>query len=178
MKTPSSALQPHVADPLFLALGQTLYACQLFEASLLEVAAHARELIGGTADGSKFFESIEALSRKTLGQLLHDLRTMVDFPPDIELRLIEGLDARNFVVHQFANSIAENDLTDEAAASEQQKSIYEKCAMVMASHDVALALLESIATLNSEKGAAVVSSLRKKAAALRQLESKSPPSPH
>ena len=48
------------ADRVFLALGQTAYVSQLFEATMLEVLATANELLGGTGDGRTFQASLDA----------------------------------------------------------------------------------------------------------------------
>ena len=162
---------PQVADKLFLALGQALYICQLFEGTMLEVLAHAYELLDGTGDGRQFQESIDTLSRKTLGQLLHEFRRRADIRQDIEILLVHGLEARNFVVHHFATHLGD-DLTDARAIIAHQRSVYEKCATVMAANDSALALLESIAKLNSARSGTRLEAMDLKISALRVLAAK------
>ena len=160
-----------MADKLFMALGQTLYTCQLFEATMLEVLAHARELLDGWGDGSRFQESIDTLSRRTLGQLLHEFRNRAELRPDIEVQLSAGLDARNFIVHHFAAHVGD-DLTEGSKVLVHQRTIYEKCTVVMAANDMGLALLGAIAKMNVTKSLELAGELEQKAVALRELAAK------
>ena len=171
MNTSSPQTIPQFADKLFLALGQTLYACQLFEATLLEVLAHTHELLDGTGDGTRFQESIETLSRKTLGQLLHEFRKRADIREDIEGRLSAGLEARNFVVHHFAEHVGD-DLSAEPEISAHQRVVYEKCAVVMGANDAGLDLLNAIAKLNAARSGAMANELEEKTNAMRELASR------
>jgi len=168
MNTLSSPPIPQSADKVFLALGQTLYACQLFEATMLEVIAHAHELLDGTGDGGQLQSSIEQLSRKTLGQVLHELRKRADIRSDIDSRLNEGLEARNFVVHHFASHVGD-DLVDETKGIAHQRALYEKCVIIMTANDTALTLLDALAKLNTTKSAALASELEQTARDLREL---------
>lgn len=154
------------ADKVFLALGQTLYACQLFEATMLEVLAHAHELLDGSGDGQLFQQSIDTLSRRTLGQLLHSLRKRADLRDDIDARLGEGLEARNFIVHGFA-SYAGDAIAEEANAAKLQKVLNEKCVIVMAANDAGLVLLNALGKSNSARSAILAEELERKAQAIR-----------
>ena len=160
---------PQLQDKLFLALGQTLYLCQLLEDAVLEVHANAAELLTGSGDGQAFHQTLETLSKQTLGQLLGALRKKADIRQDIESTLNEGLEARNFIVHRFARHIADGDLADEQVVAAYQRTVYEKLALVFAANDVALKLLSSIGELNVVRSSALATELRAKAAALRGL---------
>ena len=109
MNAPPDLPLTQSADKVFLALGQTLYVCQLFEGTMLEIMATVHEILDGTGDGKQFFLSIEALSRKTIGQLIQELRKRADLRSDIEEQLASGLEARNFIVHNFARHVAHHE---------------------------------------------------------------------
>lgn len=165
--TSATAFSPAV-DGVFLALGQTLYACQLFEATMLEVLAAAHELLDGSGDGTKVEASIETLSRKTLGQLLHDMRKRADIRADADDLLNEALEARNHVVHRFAENLGD-DLTEESKLHALKRSLYEKCAIVMNANTTALAVLDAIGHLNSERSTRIINEHEQVAAALQEL---------
>ena len=97
------------------------------------------------------------------------LRKKADIRQDIDSMLIEGLDARNFIVHRFAKHVAEDDLSDEQVVNAHQRTVYEKCALILAANDIAIKLLGAIAELNVARSSALAASLREKAAALRKL---------
>ena len=161
---------PQSADKIFLALGQTLYVCQLFETTMLEVLAVAHELLDGTGDGRKYQASLETLSRKTLGQLLHDLRKRADIKSEVDSQLDAGLEARNFVVHRFAEHLG-NDLIDEPKAIAHQRALYEQCAHVMTANDAGIALLHAIGHLNANKSSKLIGEIEETVRALRELPS-------
>lgn len=165
------------ADHVFLALGQTAYASQLFEATMLEVLATANELLGGAGDGRTFQASLDALSRKTLGQLLRELCKVADVGPDVQVPLEAGLEARNFVIHRFAQHVGD-DLTDEDKVAEHERTLYQKCSTIMGANDAALAMLHAVGELQSKQSAARVAELRHTAAALQELARYLPKSTH
>lgn len=177
MNTSSIANRAHSPDKVFLALGQTVYAGQLFEVTMLEVLATSRELLDGTGDGVTFNNSIESLSRRTLGQLLAAFRERADVRSDIESLLCVGLEARNFVVHRFAQYVGD-DLDDEAKRSQHQRTLYEKCAVIMAANDAALAMLEAIGKLQAQRSVERVAELEQTAIALRELAASLPKPMH
>lgn len=150
MKIPPAALLERSPDKVFLALGQTIYVGQLFEVTMLELMAAANELLDGAGDGTKFQASLESLSRSTLGQLLHSFRARADIRSDIESLLSAGLEARNFVVHHFANHFGD-DLADEVKHPLHQQTLYEKCAAIMAANDTALSILQAVSQLQSQQ---------------------------
>lgn len=170
----SGDLVRKAADEIFLALGQTLYVCQLFEAAILELVASANELLEGKGDGRRYEASIEALSRKTLGQLLTEFRRKADIREDIDEHLNNGLHARNFIVHHFAAHLGE-DLADENRALIHQRTLYEKCAVVMAANDTCLSVLESIAHLHQDRCDKRLSEIEDAKSALLKLMSRSLP---
>ena len=112
MNTTSPPPPPSV-NAVFTALGLAVYTCQLFEGTMLEVLASAHELLDGTGDGKRFDTSLETLSRRTLGQLLHDFRKRADIRSDIDEQLQLGLEARNFLIHHFAVQVGD-DFNDES----------------------------------------------------------------
>jgi hypothetical protein len=163
MNTPSRTQPPETPDKVFLVLGQAVYAGQLFEATMLEVLATARELLDGTGDGTAFEDSIESLSKKTLGQLLVAFQARADIRPDVESILSAGLEARNFVVHRFAQHVG-----DEVKQNDHQRTLYEKCIAIIAANDVALAMLRAIGQQQVQRSTERVSRLRQTATALRE----------
>ena len=171
MNAPSTPPLARSADKVFLALGQTLYACQLLEGTMLEIMATANEVLDGTGDGKLFYESIEALSRKTLGQLIHELRKRADLRPDIEDHLCTGLEARNFIVHRFAKHVGD-DLTNEAQTITCQRHVYQKCALVMNANDIAVEMLHALGRHHAEESVKKTAELEATTEALRELTSK------
>ncbi|MBN8507841.1 MAG: hypothetical protein J0L57_04445 [Burkholderiales bacterium] len=93
-------------EPVFLALGQTVYVCQCFEGSIVALLALFNEEVHGTNDGRAFQATIDNVSRKTLGPLLDSARKIVDVAPQVDELLKEGLELRNRVIHRFADEFA------------------------------------------------------------------------
>ena len=168
MKNSTISPLPPSVDSVFLALGQTVYMGQLLEATMLELIASANELLDGTGDGTKYQASIDTLSRQTLGQLLRGLHARTDMRPDVEELLGLGLEARNFVIHRFAK-YAGDDLADQAKHLPHQRTLYEKCAAIMAANDTALAILHAISQLLSQQSMLRIAELEQTAVALREL---------
>lgn len=65
----------------------------------LAVGLRVRGLTGLTAP--KVSDVFDRVDRKTLGQLLHDVRRQVQIPDDTERRLAEALGDRNDLFHRF-----------------------------------------------------------------------------
>ena len=166
----TAAIPPHPpsANSVFTALGLTVYACQLFEATMLELLASAHELLDGTGDGKRFDASLETLSRKTLGQLLHDFRKRTDIRSDIDDKLQLGLEARNFVIHGFAVHVGD-DFNDESTFVNYQRLLYEKLAVMMVANSSASAVLEALGKAHSERSERIAGELQDTMQALREL---------
>jgi hypothetical protein len=93
-------------EPVFLALGQTVFVCQCFESSIVALLALYNEEVHGTNDGRAFQATIDNVSLKTLGRLLESTRKIVDVAPQVDELLKEGLELRNRVIHRFADEFA------------------------------------------------------------------------
>ncbi len=139
---------------------------------MLELLATANELLEGTGDGRRYQSSIETLSRKTLGQLLNDFRKNADIRADIDAQLDTGLKARNFVVHHFAAHLGD-DLADKSKVSVHQRTLYEKCSVVMAANDIGLSILESVGRLHSDRYNKILAELEDTKNALLELAANS-----
>ncbi len=135
---------------------------------MLEILANAHEVLDGSGDGKQFYASIETLSRKTLGQLLHTLRKRAEIRPDIDDQLSAALEARNFVVHRFAESVGD-DLADEDKIFALQRSLSEKCMIIVNANSTAAEVLRAIGHLNAERSYRAANELRDVAATLREL---------
>lgn len=86
---------------VFSYFGLCMYEAQVLEQELINlmVGLSARDkTILKMGDFDNLFH--EAGS-KTLGQLIYDLRSLVEFPADLDKSLIEAKDNRNFVAHDF-----------------------------------------------------------------------------
>jgi hypothetical protein len=177
MNPPPQPSMPPSVDGVFLALGQTLYACQLFEATMLEILASAHEVLKGTGDGTQFQASIETLSRQTLGQLLQALRKVADIRPDIDAQLGSALEARNFVVHRFAAQVGD-DLTLDRNIPDHQRALYERCSLILEANSTAVSVLQALARLQSDRSSNVVAKLEQAANALRSLANSDPGARH
>ena len=134
---------------------------------MLELLATANEVLDGTGDGKRYDASIDTLSRKTLGQLLHDFRKRADIRTDIDERLQTGLEARNFVIHGFATHVGD-DFNDESRFSNYLALLHEKLAIVMAAHSSASDVLEALGKLHQERSQKLVRELEDTAQALRE----------
>ena len=86
----------------------------------------------------------------------------------VQTPLEAGLEARNFVVHRFAQYVGD-DLTDEAKIAEHERTLYQKCSTIMGANDAALAMLHAVGELQSKLSAARVAELRHTATALQEL---------
>ena len=164
--TNPSSPQPS-ANSVFTALGLAVYACQLFEGTMLEVMASARELLEGTGDGRRYDASLEALSRKTLGQLLHDFRNRAEIQVDVDEQLQVGLEARNFIIHKFA-SLVGDDFANESKFVGHLNPLYDKLAIVITANSAASAVLAALGKAQSERSERVASELRDAANAMRE----------
>lgn len=100
----SSAKAAHL-EPMFLALGQAVYACQVFEDSLCMLHSWLSRLDADGADDA-MFASWDFHSAKTLGGLLTALRNRVALPSDLETFLREGVEYRNAIIHRFLKNDA------------------------------------------------------------------------
>jgi len=134
---------------------------------MLELLASAHELLDGTGDGKRYDASLETLSRKTLGQLLHDFRKRADIRSDIDEKLKLGLEARNFVIHGFAVHVGD-DFNDESKFVNYQMLLFDRLAIVMAANSSASAVLEALGKAHSERSERVAGELRGTAQALRE----------
>jgi hypothetical protein len=152
---------------VFTALGLAVYSCQLFEGTMLGLMASAHELLDGTGDGKRYDASLEMLSRKTLGQLLHDFRKRADIRSDIDEQLQIGLEARNFIIHNFAVHVGD-DFNDESKFVSYLKLLYDKLAIVMTANSAASAVLEALGKAHGERSERVAGELRATAQALRE----------
>ena len=116
---------------------------------MLEILAGAHELIDGVGDEKRFDTSLETLSRKTLGQLLHDFRKRADIRSDIDQELQLGLEARNFLIHHFAAHVGD-DFNDPSKLINHQKLLYDKMAVVINANTSAAAVLVAIGRAHTE----------------------------
>jgi hypothetical protein len=167
MNTAASPPPQTSANSVFTALGLTVYSCQLFEGTLLELLASAYELLDGTGDGKRYDASLDTLSRKTLGQLLHDFRKRADIRSDIDEQLQIGLEARNFIIHSFAVHVGD-DFNDESKFVGYLKLLYDKLAIVIAANSAATAVLEALGKAHTERSERIAGELRATAQALRE----------
>jgi hypothetical protein len=99
--------KPKDLDAVLIDLGSAVMVCQGLEATLVFLLAIFEMEDADAADGS-FKAAIEALSEKTLGQLLKRLRTRLSFSENAEVQFRSGWEARNWVVHGFLRSTTED----------------------------------------------------------------------
>lgn len=86
---------------VYASFGLAAYLCQCVETGVsLVVLAHAR--LTGEAPCLTAYEAIEAsLARKTLGQILHELRRVADFEGNSDGTIVRALQIRNSLMHGF-----------------------------------------------------------------------------
>lgn len=66
-------------------------------------------------------EYMENLSKKTLGNLIRQLEKLIDISPGFSDRLMEALEARNYLVHGLLNDVGEQLLKAESRKIVLQK---------------------------------------------------------
>lgn len=91
---------------MLLELGSALVVCQGLEGSLVFLLAVCSMEDAGMAKGS-FKAALDLLSQKTLGQLLKRLKERVGLETTAEAQFRAGWNSRNWIVHEFLRSTAE-----------------------------------------------------------------------
>jgi hypothetical protein len=91
----------NILKDVYAWFGRVLYAVQLFETELVSLL-----IVNERLKNSEFtFESLNnldtLLSKKTLGQLLVEVKKRTDITPAIESQFIEYKDKRNYLVHRY-----------------------------------------------------------------------------
>src|SRR5258708_24117403 len=86
--------------PVFKKTGFVLYTCQMLESTLGEVLCQFEKLGVVGLDSSKLLLVFENADKKTAGHLIKILKQRVSFSKRIEIKLQEGLEARNIIVHR------------------------------------------------------------------------------
>jgi hypothetical protein len=81
------------------SIGFALWHIQAFENTLVHYLIMVFKLSPGVAS-SEAYAIFDQTSKKTLGQLLSELRKYNDITPDLDQRLKRFLDERNWLVHR------------------------------------------------------------------------------
>lgn len=120
-------------EALYLAVGRTIYTCQLLESQLRLVLAILNDKLALQVD----FHSLAAPDEKrTLGQLIHALGQFGEVSADTHPTLASALEARNRIVHQFIirniDAISSDAVLREAlAALKEDERKLSACAILM-----------------------------------------------
>jgi ERCC4-type nuclease len=86
---------------LFAWYGAAMYAAQLFEVELVTLLLNVQRLADSEVTLEKLNKMDDALSRKTLGALLNELKKRTSLHPDFEQLLMSYRDKRNYLAHGF-----------------------------------------------------------------------------
>ena len=98
---------------VFAFYGLAMYNAQVFEKGILNLIVAAKISDSVPVTGADVDEFFQQLDRKTLGHLLHVVRTHVPFSEDIEDRIAHALVRRNDLAHQYFWRRAAEFMTDE-----------------------------------------------------------------
>jgi hypothetical protein len=89
-------------NAVFACFGSAAQHAQLFESALGEFMLSYKLLLNSTPTVEALESMSNAERKKTMGRLLTDVRKYVTFlEPEIDHKLTEALDARNFLMHNF-----------------------------------------------------------------------------
>jgi hypothetical protein len=98
----SDNLDPNEIFNLHASIGETLWHIQGFENSLIYYTALVFKMEIGIAE-KEAYAILEQLNKKTLGQLLNDLRKHNNISPSMDLKFQKLLEERNWLVHKSRN---------------------------------------------------------------------------
>lgn len=101
--------------PITDILGYAVLDSQRFEYNLsfLMLLANENLNLWSKEHDDLIDEFMLNLSKKTIGNLINNLKKYLNLPEEFEEQLKEGLNARNYLIHKFFNDQAENLLTIE-----------------------------------------------------------------
>lgn len=91
---------------MLLELGSALIVCQRLEGSLVFLLSVCSMEDADMAEGS-FEAALDLLSQKTMGRLLKRLKGRVGLQAATEAQFRAGWNSRNWIVHEFLRSTAE-----------------------------------------------------------------------
>lgn len=86
---------------VFSYFGLCMYEAQVLEQELINLTVGLSARNKTILKKGDFDNLFNEAGSKTLGQLIYDLRSLVEFPEDLDKSLIEAKDNRNFVAHDF-----------------------------------------------------------------------------
>jgi GTP1/Obg family GTP-binding protein len=104
LETDAVALRKEV----FAWYGGTAYAAQCFEVELVILLLHAHRLRKPASTPQQLDEIDLRLSKRTLGQLLNELKEHFDLHPQFKSLLNEYIGKRNYLAHRFFYDNARN----------------------------------------------------------------------
>jgi len=81
--------------------GLTMYHIQCLERTLAMLAATVYNLNADHITRSQFDSILEGNFKKTLGQLISNVKKSVDLSDDFEKKLSDALEKRNFIAHHY-----------------------------------------------------------------------------
>ncbi|MEJ2790131.1 MULTISPECIES: hypothetical protein [unclassified Pseudoxanthomonas] len=100
---PAAIPTPDHDDPkeLYAFAGLALYAANLLETSLINLAAGLRLAKEPAIIREVFADTFQGLEAKTLGRLLKAARLLIPVAPDLDKLLDDALARRNYLAHAF-----------------------------------------------------------------------------
>ncbi len=93
--------ESHRVREIYALFGLAMYNVQCFERtlSMLKVTVYNSKI--NTLNKSQFDSSLESVFKKTLGQLISELRKTVEFPEEFDSILSDSLKKRNWLAHNY-----------------------------------------------------------------------------
>ncbi len=86
---------------VYARYGLTAYTSQLFEKELGQFLTHVIQMQKKTWSSEEIDSVINDISLKTLGRILNELRERVKLKPQLENKLKEAANKRNYLAHHF-----------------------------------------------------------------------------
>jgi hypothetical protein len=93
---------------VFARFGLAAYNAQSLEYELISLLLLFQRTNMATIDLEALFSTEQLLSKRTLGQLINQLRTKISFDSSYEEMLITALEKRNYLMHRFFHHHAYN----------------------------------------------------------------------
>jgi hypothetical protein len=97
----NDTLESYRCREIFAFFGLTMYHIQCLERTLAMLSATVYNTNADHITREQFDAILESNFKKTLGQLISQIKKSVDLPDDFEKKLVNALEKRNFIAHHY-----------------------------------------------------------------------------
>jgi hypothetical protein len=113
------------AQDVYAHFGLAMYWAQVFEHGVVNLIAVYRRLHGLLITDREIDDTYEREFEKTLGGILHDLKSEIALPKDIEAKSQQALQIRNRLSHRYfrEHAVRKRTSIDDQGASQNEGSI-------------------------------------------------------